>query len=75
MFSLDVHAILMWIAIISLVILVSMTGMYLNRFFIHRAHRRALDELHRRATEAERVHTSMRPSAEQPVPETVKVRT
>lgn len=74
MFSIDIHAILMWIAIISLVILVSMTGMYLNRFFIYRAHRRALAELHRRATEADEVHSSMHTSTE-PVTETVKVRT
>ena len=74
MFSIDIHAILMWIAIISLVILVSMTGMYLNRFFIHRAHRRALAELHRRATETKEAHTSMHNSTET-VTETVKVRT
>lgn len=53
MFPPAMHDILMWIAIISLVILVAMTGMYINRFFIHRAHRRALAELHRRATAAE----------------------
>lgn len=70
MFPLAMHDILMWIAIISLVILVAMTGMYINRFFIHRAHRRALAELHRRATEAERSHTPMTPATE-----TVKVRT
>ncbi|MDE6065376.1 MAG: hypothetical protein K2G27_00965 [Duncaniella sp.] len=46
---LDLHAILMWITIISLVVLVALTGMSINRFFIHRAHRRALAELHRRA--------------------------
>lgn len=70
MFPLEMHDILMWIAIISLVILVAMTGMYINRFFIHRAHRRALAELHRRATEAERAHTSMTTA-----PDTVNVRT
>jgi len=70
MFPLAMHDILMWIAIISLVILVAMTGMYINRFFIHRAHRRALAELHRRATEAERTHSSMTPA-----PDTVNVRT
>ena len=48
---LDLQSILMWITIISLVFLVAMTGMSINRFFIHRAHRRALAELHRRAFE------------------------
>lgn len=62
MFPLAMHDILMWIAIISLVILVAMTGMYINRFFIHRAHRRALAELHRRATAAE--HYKHRTGAE-----------
>lgn len=51
MTPLDTRDLLMWIAIICLVILVAMTGMYLNRFFIHRAHRRALDELHRKAAQ------------------------
>lgn len=46
---LDLQSILMWITIISLVFLVAMTGLSINRFFIHRAHRRALAELHRRA--------------------------
>ena len=50
------HDILMWIAIASLVVLVSTTGMYINRFFIHRAHRRALAELHRRTSESERAN-------------------
>lgn len=66
MFSLESYDILMWIAIISLVILVAMTGMYINRFFIHRAHRRALAELHRRSIEAKRDRATS---------ETVKVRT
>lgn len=48
---LDIQSILMWITIISLVFLVAMTGLSINRFFIHRAHRRALAELHRRAFE------------------------
>lgn len=64
MFSLDMHDILMWIAIASLVVLVSTTGMYINRFFIHRAHRRALAELHRRASESERANRAVPPSAE-----------
>ncbi len=46
---LDIQSILLWITIISLVVLVALTGMSINRFFIHRAHRRALAELHRRA--------------------------
>ena len=45
---LDIQSILMWITIISLVVLVALTGMSINRFFIHRAHRRALAELRRR---------------------------
>ena len=44
--------------------------MYINRFFIHRAHRRALDELHRRASESERANGAVSPSAE-----SLKVRT
>lgn len=70
MFSLNMHDILMWIAIASLVVLVSTTGMYINRFFIHRAHRRALAELHRRASESERTNRAVPPSAE-----SLKVRT
>lgn len=70
MFSLDMHDILMWIAIASLVVLVSTTGMYINRFFIHRAHRRALAELHRRASESERANRDVSSSAE-----SLKVRT
>lgn len=65
MFTFDPHDILMWIAIIGLVLLMARTGMYINRFFIYRAHRRAIAELHRRATKAERPEeASARPEAE-----------
>lgn len=50
---LDTRELLMWGAIIALVLLASATGMWLNRYFTHRAHRRALDELRRRALMAE----------------------
>ncbi|MDE6394021.1 MAG: hypothetical protein K2K77_01655 [Duncaniella sp.] len=56
---LDLQSILMWITIICLVFLVAMTGMSINRFFIHRAHRRALAELHRRAFERSDADTRM----------------
>ena len=45
---LDLHDILLWVVIISLVVLATVTGMYINRMFMHRAHRRALQELRRR---------------------------
>ncbi|MCM1521793.1 MAG: hypothetical protein NC039_03970 [Muribaculaceae bacterium] len=51
---LDSHDLLMWGVVIALVILASLTGMWLNRFFTHRAHRRALAELRRRAVMAEK---------------------
>lgn len=40
-----IHEILMWLVIIALVVLVAMSGMCLNRMYIHRAHRKALAEL------------------------------
>lgn len=43
------HDIMTWGVIIALVILTTMTGVWLNRFFTYRAHRRALAELRRRA--------------------------
>lgn len=49
---LDSHEILMWLAIIALIVFVSMTGMCINRVYIHRAHRKALAELRRRAIES-----------------------
>lgn len=57
----------MWLAIAAMVLLVSVTGMYINRFMTYRAHRRALVELHRRAMEA-------RPDAVDfaPAPETIR---
>lgn len=45
---LDSHEAIMWLAIASMIALASVTGMYINRFFIHRAHRRALADLKRR---------------------------
>lgn len=50
---LDLHELLMWGAVASLVILTTVTGMWVNRFFTHRAHRQALAELRRRALSAE----------------------
>ena len=50
MTPLDIRELCMLGCLIALVALVSFTGMCINRYFIHRAHRRALDELHRRAT-------------------------
>lgn len=46
-----IHEILMWLVIIALVVLVAMSGMCLNRMYIHRAHRKALAELRRRVME------------------------
>lgn len=42
---------LTWIAIIAIIALAATTGMLINRFLIHRAHRRALNELRRRILE------------------------
>ena len=49
---LDTHEILMWLAIIAIIVLVSMTGMCINRVYIHRAHRKALAELRRRVIDS-----------------------
>ena len=51
MTPLEPREILLWIAIIAVIALAAMTGMLINRFFIHRAHRRALAELRRRILE------------------------
>lgn len=51
---LDYTDLLMWIAIIALVVLTTRTAMWLNRFFIYRAHRKALDHLRRSAMMSER---------------------
>lgn len=48
MAPLDERTLLLWLAIVSLVVLVTVTGMLLNRFFTYRAHRRALAALHER---------------------------
>lgn len=47
----DIHEILMWLVIIALVVFVAMSGMCLNRIYIHRAHRKAIAELRRRLIE------------------------
>lgn len=44
----------MWGVVIALVLLATLTGMWLNKFFTYRAHRRALAELHRRAMMSEK---------------------
>ena len=49
---LDTHEILMWLAIIAIIVLVSITGMCINRVYIHRAHRKALAELRRRVIDS-----------------------
>lgn len=51
MSPLEPREILLWIAIIAIIALAATTGMLINRFFIHRAHRRALAELRRRILE------------------------
>ena len=51
MTPLEPREILLWIAIIAIIALAATTGMLINRFFIHRAHRRALDDLRRRILE------------------------
>ena len=56
MFPAELHSLFMWIAIISLVILATLTGMYINRFFIYRAHRQALTELRKRIVDAMEQH-------------------
>lgn len=48
MAPLDERTLLLWLGIVSLVILVTVTGMLINRFFTYRAHRRALDALRQR---------------------------
>ncbi|WP_300634730.1 hypothetical protein [uncultured Duncaniella sp.] len=48
MAPLDERTLLLWLGIVLLVILVTVTGMLLNRFFTYRAHRRALDALKQR---------------------------
>ncbi len=49
---LDLHELLLWTAIVAVVLLSVITGRYINRFLTYRAHRRALDELRRRAIES-----------------------
>ncbi len=49
---LDFHELLLWSTIIAIVILAVITGRWINRFLTYRAHRRALDELRRRAIES-----------------------
>lgn len=52
MTSIDIREALMWGGVIALVILVTFTGMCINRYFTYRAHRRALAELRSRASMA-----------------------
>lgn len=47
----DIQYLLMWGAVMALVFLAARTGMLINSFFIHRAHRKALAELRRRTLE------------------------
>lgn len=42
---LDERSLMIWILIVIMVVVVALTGMFLNRFFIRRAHRKALAEL------------------------------
>ncbi len=42
---LDDRSLMIWILIVVIVSIISLTGMFLNRFFIRRAHRKALAEL------------------------------
>lgn len=42
---LDERTLVIWLVIVAIVAVVSLTGMFLNRFFIYRAHRKALEEL------------------------------
>lgn len=42
---LDERTLLIWLIIVAIVGAVSLTGMFLNRFFIYRAHRKALEEM------------------------------
>lgn len=42
----DERTLLFWIGIISMVFIVSLAGMLINRYFIYRAHRKAIEELH-----------------------------
>ena len=52
MATLDIRTLLLWLGIVSLVILVTVTGMFINRFFTYRAHRRALAALKERSLAA-----------------------
>ncbi|MCI8998770.1 MAG: hypothetical protein HFJ95_07235 [Muribaculaceae bacterium] len=40
---LDERTLIIWLIIVAIVAIVSLTGMFLNRFFIYRAHRKALE--------------------------------
>lgn len=48
MAPLDERTLLLWLGIVLLVILVTVTGMLINRYFTYRAHRRALDAFKQR---------------------------
>ncbi len=45
MAPIDERTLLLWLGIVILVAAVSVTGMLVNRYLTHRAHRRALEEL------------------------------
>lgn len=53
MAPIDNRSLILWMGIMLLVVLVSATGMLLNRYLTHRAHRRALEEWHLKALTAE----------------------
>lgn len=53
MAPIDNRSLILWMGIMLLVVLVSATGMLLNRYLTHRAHRRALDEWRLKAVTAE----------------------
>lgn len=53
MAPIDNRSLILWMGIMLLVVIVSATGMLLNRYLTHRAHRRALEEWRLKAVTAE----------------------
>ena len=53
MAPIDDRSLISWIGIMTLVVLVSTTGMLLNRYLTHRTHRKALEEWRLKAVSAE----------------------
>ncbi|WP_297063431.1 hypothetical protein [uncultured Duncaniella sp.] len=45
MAPLDERTLLLWLGIVLLVVIVSITGLLINRYITYRAHRRALESL------------------------------